>query len=91
MATVKEGPIIKFLIKNRLARDLRGANTILLTFAALNLLVTFIVLNNTYNIINIINRTTPTYLEDMPEDVRNTLPPDVLKNIPLKQSLKNPK
>lgn len=74
----KRGPIINWLIKSKIAKNVLGANVILLVVSAVSLTVAFRV-DAPY----FVNRHEEiTYLEDISPEIRKTLPPEVLKTIP---------
>jgi len=82
MSKRKDGPIINFLLKNKLAENITGANAILIVIALVNLSLAALVIQNTY----FPKSAEATYLEDIPQEIRKTLPPEILNGLPSKNA-----
>jgi len=69
--------MVRLVMKTGLVRDESQANYVLISIAAVFFVLTVMVISGN-------NGTTPepTYLEDIPEDVRGQLPPEILETIP---------
>lgn len=75
----QRGPIINFLIRKGIARSIPQANYVLVFFTVLNCTIMFL----TYHHFFIQPRNAPKpFLEDIPAEIRATLPAEVLNQLP---------
>ena len=73
----KESTMVKWVMKSGLVRDEKQANMVLLGVAVVFFALTWWLISGGNT-----PAPQPTYLEDIPADIRATLPPEILKTIP---------
>ncbi len=73
----KTSTMVKWVMKTGLVKDEKQANIVLVGVAVLFFVVSFIVMSDFGG-----SKPQPTYIEDIPEDIRATLPPEILESIP---------
>lgn len=73
----KTPTMVKWIMKTGLTKDEKQANIVLIGVAVLFFIITFVMMTDFGS-----PKPQPTYLEDIPEDIRATLPPEVLETIP---------
>ena len=74
---VKTPTMVKWVMKTGMVKDEKQANIVLISIAIIFFVITFATMTDLGG-----PKTQPTYLEDIPEDVRADLPPEILETIP---------
>ncbi len=76
--TSKKTPtMVKWVMKTGLVKDKKQANIVLVGIAVLFFVITLVMMADLGS-----PKPQPTYIEDIPEDIRATLPPEILESIP---------
>ena len=73
----KTPTMVKWVMKTGVVKDEKQANIVLVGIAIVFFAITFFTMTDLGG-----PKTQPTYLEDIPEDVRADLPPEILNTIP---------
>lgn len=73
----KTPTMIKWVMKTGVVKDEKQANIVLISIAVVFFVITFFMMTDLGG-----TKTQPTYLEDIPENVRAELPPEILNTIP---------
>ncbi len=73
----KTPTMVKWVMKTGLVNNKKQADMVLVGVAVLFFVISFIMMSDFGG-----SKPQPTYLEDIPKDVRATLPPEILNTIP---------
>jgi hypothetical protein len=77
-ATSKQPFLVKMIIKAKLAKTERGANVLMVCVSIVCLLISWYLFFGQ----TLLQKKQVTYIEDIPQEIRNTLPPEILKSLP---------